>query len=72
MKATRQDMLRYIEAQIRYPRQLIGRDALDARVMQAMKEVPREKGELAHYLRDQHGIEIEQTLLEDVLAISLD
>jgi protein-L-isoaspartate(D-aspartate) O-methyltransferase len=43
MKATRQDMLRDIEAEVRYTRELIGRDALAARVMQAMGEVPREK-----------------------------
>jgi protein-L-isoaspartate(D-aspartate) O-methyltransferase len=43
MKATRQDMLSDIEAEVRYTRELIGRDALAARVMQAMGEVPREK-----------------------------
>jgi len=43
MKATREDMLRDIEAEVRYTRQLTGREAFDARVMQAMAEVPREK-----------------------------
>ena len=43
MKATRADMLRDIESEVRYTSQLIGRDALSARVMQAMGEVPREK-----------------------------
>jgi protein-L-isoaspartate(D-aspartate) O-methyltransferase len=43
MKATRQDMLSDIEAEVRYTRELIGRNALAARVMQAMGEVPREK-----------------------------
>ena len=43
MKATRQDMLHDIELEVRYTRELIGREALAARVMQAMGEVPREK-----------------------------
>jgi protein-L-isoaspartate(D-aspartate) O-methyltransferase len=43
VKATRADMLRDIESEVRYTSQLIGRDALSARVMQAMGEVPREK-----------------------------
>jgi protein-L-isoaspartate(D-aspartate) O-methyltransferase len=43
MKATREDMLQDIEAEVRYTRELIGRDALATRVMQAMGEVPREK-----------------------------
>jgi protein-L-isoaspartate(D-aspartate) O-methyltransferase len=43
MKATREDMLHDIKAEVRYTRELIGREALDERVMQAMGEVPREK-----------------------------
>jgi protein-L-isoaspartate(D-aspartate) O-methyltransferase len=43
MKATRQDMLRDIEAEVRYTREQIGRQAFATRVMQAMGEVPREK-----------------------------
>jgi len=43
MKATRQDMLSDIEAEVRYTRHMIGRDAFAARVMQAMADVPREK-----------------------------
>jgi len=43
MKATRQDMLHDIELEVRYTREMIGREALAARVMQAMGEVPREK-----------------------------
>jgi protein-L-isoaspartate(D-aspartate) O-methyltransferase len=43
MKATRQDMLRDIETEVRYTRELIGREALAERVMRAMGEVPREK-----------------------------
>ena len=34
-------MLRDIEAEVRYTRSLIGKDALDAQVMQAMARVPR-------------------------------
>jgi protein-L-isoaspartate(D-aspartate) O-methyltransferase len=42
--ATKQhDMIGDIEAEVRYTRHLIGREALDSRVMQAMKDVPREK-----------------------------
>ena len=36
-------MLRDIEDEVRYTRSLIGRDALDPRVMAAMAEVPREE-----------------------------
>jgi len=36
-------MLGDIEAEVRYTRQLIGRDALDPRVMRAMAEVPRDR-----------------------------
>jgi protein-L-isoaspartate(D-aspartate) O-methyltransferase len=36
-----QRMLDDIEAEVRYTRRMIGKDALDARVMQAMAEVPR-------------------------------
>jgi protein-L-isoaspartate(D-aspartate) O-methyltransferase len=43
MKATREDMLHDIEIEARYTRELIGREAFAARVMQAMGEVPREK-----------------------------
>ena len=43
MKATREDMLRDIEAEVRYTRQMIGRDAFAPEVMQAMGEVPREE-----------------------------
>jgi len=43
MKATRDDMLHDIEAEVRYTRELTGREAFAARVMQAMREVPREK-----------------------------
>jgi protein-L-isoaspartate(D-aspartate) O-methyltransferase len=37
------DMIRDIEAEVRYTQHLIGRKALDPRVMQAMAEVPRER-----------------------------
>ncbi len=43
MKATREDMLHDIEAEVRYTRELTGREAFAVRVMQAMGEVPREK-----------------------------
>jgi len=43
MKATREDMLHDIETEARYTRELTGREAFAARVMQAMGEVPREK-----------------------------
>jgi protein-L-isoaspartate(D-aspartate) O-methyltransferase len=43
MKATREDMLRDIEIEARYTRELTGRERFSARVMQAMGEVPREK-----------------------------
>jgi protein-L-isoaspartate(D-aspartate) O-methyltransferase len=43
MKATREDMLHVIETEARYTRELTGREAFAARVMQAMGEVPREK-----------------------------
>ena len=43
MRATREDMLHDIEIEARYTRELIGREAFAARVMQAMGDVPREK-----------------------------
>jgi len=41
MRPDTQQMLRDIEAEVRYTRHLIGRDAFDPRVMAAMAEVPR-------------------------------
>jgi protein-L-isoaspartate(D-aspartate) O-methyltransferase len=41
MKSGIQKMLADIEAEVRYTRSMIGRDALDSRVMAAMAEVPR-------------------------------
>jgi protein-L-isoaspartate(D-aspartate) O-methyltransferase len=38
---TAQSMLREIETEVHYTRDLIGKDALDPRVMQAMRDVPR-------------------------------
>lgn len=43
MPSDRAQMLRDIEAEVRYTRDLIGRDALDARVMAAMAAVPRQE-----------------------------
>ncbi len=42
MNKNRQDMLDDIDAEVRYTRSLIGKDALDPRVMAAMGKVPRE------------------------------
>jgi protein-L-isoaspartate(D-aspartate) O-methyltransferase len=41
MKSPTDKMLRDIEDEVRYTRELVGRDALDPRVMAAMAEVPR-------------------------------
>lgn len=41
MKTGTRKMLQDIEAEIRYTRSMIGRDAFDARIMAAMAEVPR-------------------------------
>ncbi|MGD2112899.1 MAG: protein-L-isoaspartate(D-aspartate) O-methyltransferase [Gammaproteobacteria bacterium] len=41
MTTKQRDMLDDIEAEVRYTQHLIGREALDARVMQAMADVPR-------------------------------
>jgi len=43
MTTGQHDMIGEIEAEVRYTRHLIGRDALDPRVMQVMAEVPREQ-----------------------------
>jgi len=43
MTTMQSDMIRDIEAEVRYTQHLIGRKALDLRVMQAMAEVPRER-----------------------------
>ncbi len=43
MNKNLQDMLDDIDAEVRYTRNMIGKDALDARVMQAMRNVPREE-----------------------------
>jgi protein-L-isoaspartate(D-aspartate) O-methyltransferase len=42
MKQTQQDMLDDIVEEVHYTRNLIGKDALDPRVMQAMRTVPRD------------------------------
>ena len=42
MKNNLQGMLDDIDAEVRYTRSLIGKDSLDARVMEAMREVPRD------------------------------
>lgn len=41
MNKNLQDMLEDIDEEVRYTRSMTGRDALDARVMQAMRKVPR-------------------------------
>ncbi len=43
MKKNQQDMLDDIEAEVRYTRSLIGKDVLDARVMEAVRKVPRDE-----------------------------
>ena len=43
MRKNQQDMLDDIEDEVRYTRSLIGKDALDTRVMEAMRKVPRDK-----------------------------
>lgn len=43
MSASQQDMIGDIEAEVRFTQHLIGRAALDPRVMQAMAAVPRER-----------------------------
>ena len=43
MKKNQQDMLDDIEGEVQYTRSLIGKDALEARVMEAVRKVPREK-----------------------------
>ena len=43
MKKNLQDMLDDIEREVQYTRSLIGKDALDARVMEAMRKVPRDE-----------------------------
>lgn len=42
MKNNLQDMIDDIDAEVRYTRSLIGKDSLDERVMEAMREVPRD------------------------------
>ena len=42
VKKNQQDMLDDIDAEVRYTRSLIGKDALDPRVMEAMRKVPRD------------------------------
>jgi protein-L-isoaspartate(D-aspartate) O-methyltransferase len=43
MKNKLQNMIRDIENEVQYTRSMIGKDKLDARVMQVMAEVPRDK-----------------------------
>ncbi len=43
MRNHHQDMIREIEEEVRYTRRLIGKDALDERVMEAMRKVPRDR-----------------------------
>ena len=43
MRKNQRDMLDDIEDEVRYTRSLIGKDALDTRVMEAMRKVPRDK-----------------------------
>jgi len=43
VKKNQQDMLDDIDAEVRYTRSLIGKDALDARVMDAVRTVPRDE-----------------------------
>jgi len=43
VRKNQRDMLDDIEDEVRYTRSLIGKDALDARVMEAMRKVPRDK-----------------------------
>ncbi len=43
MTTTQRDMLSDIETEVRYTQHLIGRKALDPRVMKAMAEVPRDR-----------------------------
>ncbi len=43
MKKNQQNMLDDIDAEVRYTRSLIGKDALDARVMDAVRTVPRDE-----------------------------
>jgi protein-L-isoaspartate(D-aspartate) O-methyltransferase len=43
MAQTRDDMLRDIEQEVRYTRHMIGKEVLDARVMDALRRVPRER-----------------------------
>jgi len=42
MRNNQQEMLEDINAEVRYTRSLIGKDALDPRVMEAVREVPRD------------------------------
>ena len=37
------DMIADIETELRYTAQLVGRESFDPRVMQALREVPRER-----------------------------
>ncbi|GMQ89473.1 MAG: protein-L-isoaspartate(D-aspartate) O-methyltransferase [Gammaproteobacteria bacterium] len=43
MRKNQQDMLDDIDAEVRYTRSLIGKDALDPRVMEAVRKVPRDE-----------------------------
>ena len=43
MRKNQQEMLADIEDEVRYTRSLIGKDALDVRVMEAMRKVPRDE-----------------------------
>ncbi len=43
MRNHHQDMIRDIEEEVRYTSHLIGKDALDPRVMEAMRKVPRDR-----------------------------
>jgi protein-L-isoaspartate(D-aspartate) O-methyltransferase len=43
VRKNQQEMLADIEGEVRYTRSLIGKDVLDARVMEAMRKVPRDE-----------------------------
>jgi protein-L-isoaspartate(D-aspartate) O-methyltransferase len=55
MKSGTQKMLQDIEAEIRYTRSMIGRDAFDERVMAAMAEVPRDQFVPGHEQHDAYA-----------------
>jgi protein-L-isoaspartate(D-aspartate) O-methyltransferase len=78
---TAQTMLREIETEVRYTRDLIGKDTLDPRVMQAMRDVPRhefvpaDSKALAYYngpLAIGHGQTISQPYIVALMTDLLD